>query len=129
MRLRVWDTFANSSERTISFNVVSGLSPKLYDVYATPNPARSEAKFYLRHNRPDASVTVTVSVYNLMGQLVWSTVQTGRSDMFTSFPITWNLTDMAGRRVERGIYVYRAGISTDGVQETTESHKIAVTAE
>lgn len=129
LRLRVWDTFANSSERTISFNVVSGLSPKLYDVYATPNPARSEAKFYLKHNRPDASVTVTVSVYNLMGQLVWSTVQTGRSDMFTSFPIMWNLTDMAGRRVERGIYVYRAGISTDGVQETTESHKIAVTAE
>lgn len=129
LRLRVWDTFANSSERTISFNVVNGLAPKLYEVTAMPNPASTEANFYLQHNRPDASITVTIYVYNLMGQLVWNTTESGRSNMFTSFPITWNLTDLAGRRVPRGIYVYRASISTDGVQETTESRKIAVTAE
>ena len=64
-----------------------------------------------------------------MGQLVWSTTESGRSDMFNSFPITWDLTDLSGRRLQRGIYLYRAGISTDGVQETTESHKIAITAE
>lgn len=129
LRLKVWDTFANSSEQTITFNVINGLAPELYEVYATPSPARTEANFYLKHNRPEASIVVTVYVYNLMGQLVWSTTESGRSDMFTSFPITWNLTDMAGRRVPRGIYVYRAGISTDGVQETTASRKIAVTAE
>ena len=129
LRLKVWDTFANSSERTVTFNVINGLAPELYEVYATPNPASTEANFYLRHNRPDASIVVTVYVYNLMGQLVWSATESGRSDMFTSFPITWDLTDMAGRRVPRGIYVYRAGISTDGVHETTDSHKIAVAAE
>ena len=129
LRLKVWDTFANSSERTITFNVINGLAPKLYAVYAYPNPARSEANFYLRHNRPDAYITVTIYVYNLMGQLVWSTTESGRSDMFNSFPITWDLTDLSGRRLQRGIYLYRAGISTDGVQETTESHKIAITAE
>ncbi len=129
LRLRVWDVFANSSERTISFNVVNGLAPNLYEVYATPNPASTEANFYLKHNRPDASITVTIYVYNLMGQLVWSAEETGRSDMFTSFPVTWDLTDFSGRRVQRGVYVYRAGISTDGVQTTTASRKIAITAE
>ena len=128
LRLRVWDTEANSSERIISFNVVNGLAPKLYEVTAIPNPASVEANFYLRHNRPDATVTVTIYVYNLMGQLVWSATETGRSEMFESFPVTWDLTDLAGRRVPRGVYVYRAGISTNGVQETTESCKIAVTA-
>ena len=108
--------------------MVNGLAPKLYEVLATPNPASTEARFLLRHNRPDASITVTVYVYNLMGQLVWSETASGRSDMFESFPIVWDLTDMAGRRVPRGVYVYRAGISTDGVHETTESRKIAVTA-
>lgn len=128
LRLRVWDTAANSSERTISFNVVNGLSPKLYEVMASPNPASTEARFYLRHNRPETTITVTIYVYNLMGQLVWSATETGRSNMLESFPVAWDLTDLAGRRVPRGVYVYRAGISTNGVQETTESRKIAVTA-
>ncbi len=129
LRLKVWDTFNNSSEQTIQFNVITGLQPDLYEVYAVGNPATTEAKFYMKHNRPDALITLTLNVYDLMGRLVWSTKESGKSDMFTSFPITWDLTDMAGRRVPRGIYIYKAGISTDGVQETTKAKKIAVTAE
>ena len=129
LRLKVWDSFCNSSERTIAFNVVNGLRPELYDVYTTANPAKTEASFYITHNRPDATVTVRLGVYNLMGQEVWTTTETGKSDMFRTFPITWDLTDMAGRRVPRGIYIYRASISTDGVQESTKSKKLAVAAE
>jgi hypothetical protein len=129
LRLKVWDTYGNSSEKTINFNVITGLKPELYDVYTTSNPASVEANFYLKHNRPDATITVTLSVYDLMGREIWSTTETGKSDMYTSFPITWNLTDYAGRRVSRGIYVYRAAISTDGVQESTKAKKLAVTGE
>ena len=128
LKFKVWDTFNNSSEQSIDFNVVTGLKPEMYDVYAIGNPATTDAKFLIKHNRPDALVTVSVYVYDLMGRLVWSAQESGRSDMFTSFPITWDLTDMAGRRVPRGIYVYKAGISTDGVTETTKAKKIAVAA-
>ena len=129
LRLKVWDTFNNSSEKTVSFNVINGLKPEMYDVYAIGNPASVDAKFYIKHNRPDALINVTLYVYDMMGRLVWSAQESGKSDMFTSFPITWDLTDMAGRRVPRGIYVYKAGISTDGVQETTKAKRIAVTAQ
>ena len=118
----------NSSDTTLYFNVVEGLAPELYDVYAA-SPARTQADFYLRHNRPDAMITVTIEVFNLMGREVWSTTQTGKSDMFLSFPVTWDLGDNAGRRVSRGIYLYRASISTDGVQYSTKCKKIAVAAE
>ena len=128
LRLKVWDTFANSSSSDITFSVATGLTPRLFDVYSTSNPATTEANFYIRHDRPDATVTVRLSVYDLMGHEVWTTTQTGKSDMFRSFPITWDLTDMAGRRVQRGIYLYRAYISTDGKQEASKSRKIAVTA-
>ncbi len=128
LRLKVWDTSNNSSEITLEFNVVTGLQPEMYEVYTTSNPASVEANFYIKHNRPDALITVTLGVYDLSGREVWSTSETGKSDMFTSFPIVWNLNDNAGRRVSRGIYVYRAGISTDGIQETTKSKKIAVGA-
>ena len=129
LRLKVWDVYNNSSQRTITFNVVNGLKPEIADVYALGNPASVETKFYVKHNRPDAMVTVTIEVFDLMGRRVWNTVQTGRSDSYTTVPITWTLQDNGGRRVQRGIYIYRAIISTDGIHEATKSKKLAVTGE
>ncbi len=129
LRLRVWDVYNNVSDKTITFNVVNGLAPEIADVYCAANPASVETSFYVKHNRPDAVVSVTIEVYDLMGRMVWSTTQAGRSDMYTSTPVTWDLTDSGGRRVPRGIYVYRATISTDGVKEATRSKKLAVAGE
>ena len=80
LRLRVWDVYNNMSEKTISFNVVNGLAPEIADVYCSANPAIGETSFYVKHNRPDAVVGVTIEVYDLMGRLVWNTTQSGRSD-------------------------------------------------
>lgn len=129
LRLRVWDVYNNVSDKTITFNVVNGLAPEIADVYCTGNPASVETSFYVKHNRPDAVVSVTIEVFDLMGRRVWSTTQAGRSDMYTSTPVTWDLTDVSGRRVPRGIYVYRATITTDGVKEATKARKLAVTGE
>lgn len=129
LRLRVWDVYNNVSEKTISFNVVNGLAPEITDVYAAANPASVETNFYVKHNRPDAIMSITIEVYDLMGRLVWNTTQSGRSDMYTSAPITWDLIDNGGRRVPRGIYVYRATISTDGIKEATKAKKLAVTGQ
>ena len=129
LRLRVWDVYNNVSDKTISFNVVKGLAPEIADVYCAANPASVETSFYVKHNRPDAVVTVTIEVYDLLGRRVWSTTQSGRSDMYTSTPVTWDLTDAGGRRVPRGIYVYRATISTDGIKEATKAKKLAVAGE
>lgn len=129
LRLKAWDVFNNSSEKTIKFNVVRGLKPEVYDVYTTANPAITDAIFYLKHNRPDALMTVSLQIFDLMGREVWSSTQTGKSDMYTSFPITWDLRDMNGSRVQRGIYVYRASVTTDGEKFTTKSKKLAVAGE
>ena len=129
LRLRVWDVYNNISERTVSFNVVKGLKPDIYEVYSTNNPARYETTFFVKHNRPDAVLTMGIEVYDLMGRLVWRTRQNGVSDSYTSFPVTWDLRDLGGRRVPRGIYVYRAILSSDGIQEATKSKKLAVTSE
>ena len=129
LRLRVWDVYNNVGEKTITFNVVNGLAPEIADVYCAANPASVETSFYVKHNRPDAVVAVTIEVFDLMGRRVWSASQSGRSDMYVTTPVTWDLTDVSGRRVPRGIYVYRATITTDGVKEATKAKKLAVTGE
>ena len=128
LRLRVWDVYNNVSEKTISFNVVNGLAPEIADIYSLLDGSAGETSFYVKHNRPDAVVTVTIEVYDLMGRPVWRTTQSGRSDMFTSTPVVWNLVDIGGRRVPRGIYVYRSTITTDGIQVATKAKKLAIPA-
>ncbi|MBQ4292902.1 MAG: type IX secretion system sortase PorU [Muribaculaceae bacterium] len=128
LEIKVWDTSGNSTTASIEFYVVEGLTPQISEVYATPNPASSTANFYITHNRPESVLNVTISVYDLAGRLVWSTTTTTPSDSFRTAPITWDLSDNAGRRVDRGIYVYRAEISTDGQKYATASRKLAVTS-
>ena len=128
LKLKVWDVFNNSSEKTISFNVMSGLKADIDEIKAFPNPAATTTTFIVTHNRPEAAVTITIEVFNLMGQRMWSTTQSGRSSMFSSFPITWDLSDYSGSRLPRGIYLYRATITTDGHQESTKTKKLAITA-
>jgi hypothetical protein len=72
-------------------------------------------------------LTVTISIYDMLGRQVWSESHTGRSDMFTT--VTWNLTDGSGCRVGRGIYLYRATITADGVSSSSKVQKLAVAAE
>lgn len=128
LRLRVWDTANNMSEETIEFKVVKGQAPTITELFADANPAIDHANFYVRHNRPDAVIQVDLNVYDLLGRTVWSASRSGRSDMFLSSPIEWDLTNNAGHRVQRGIYIYRATITSDGTSHTSASRKIAVTA-
>lgn len=129
LTLRIWDTSGNSAERTIEFYVENDKAPVIYDVYTDTNPASTVANFYISHDRPDAMATVLVTVYNLLGKAIWSGSAQGPSDMFESVPVSWNLCDSSGRRVGRGIYVYRATIKADGDTFESASRKIAVTAE
>ncbi len=126
LTLRVYDTSGNYAEATISFTVDPSALPEIYEVYTDVNPASVEANFYISHNRPDELLTVTMSVYNLMGSLVWSKTVTDRN-MFTSAPITWNLHDLGGHRVVRGIYIYKAEISANGQRRLSKGRRIAVT--
>ena len=130
LTLKVWDTAGNSADQTISFNVSAKAAPHIYDIWTDSSPASVQANFYLRHDRPDQMLTVTVTVYNMLGQPLWSDTTTGISDMYTSTPVVWNLTDGAGRRVPRGIYLYRAVIvGEDGQEQATASQRLAVTAQ
>lgn len=128
LEFRVWDTSDNFATASVDFFVQPGLAPKILDVRCWPSPASTEANFYITHNRPDAPMTVTVAVYDLAGREIWRQSQTGRSDMFLSAPLTWNLTDSGGNRVARGIYVYRAEVTTDGQHYASEGRRLAVTA-
>ncbi len=127
LKLRVFDTSGNATSQTIEFFVDDSCPPKIFDVYTDTNPASEYANFYIKHDRPDNIVEVGITVYDLLGHPIWTSTGRGMSDMDISSPVTWNLCDMAGHRVNRGIYLYRASITTDNAHYETASRRIAVT--
>ena len=129
MRLRVFDTSGNAATADLDCFVDDNLRPQIFAVYSDANPATTAANFYVRHDRPENIVEVTVTVFDLLGHALWTGSSKGMSDMNTSAPVTWDLTDSAGRRVNRGIYIYRASISTDNANYETASRRIAVAAQ
>lgn len=129
--LKVWDVNGNSSSSEIEFFVDPTVAPKIFEVYSDANPATVEANFYVKHNRPDAMLTVTIDIYDLSGRRMWTKTVRGRADMFVSAPVNWNLTDSAGGKVSRGIYLYRTTVTTEATgdeagQSSTLSRRIAV---
>lgn len=129
LTFKVWDTENNSSTSTISFVVKKGLKPDIFNLFVDKNPARETTCFYLNHNRPNSIVSIRIGVYDFSGTEVWAHQEEGLSDMYRSFPVNWDLTDKGGRRLSPGIYIYRAYISTDGVQEATKSEKLIILAQ
>lgn len=129
LTLRVWDVDANFADASIDCEVRPGLAPEIYEVYTDAMPARSEARFYVRHNRPDQIMKVTVSVYDLMGRHVWSGETEARSDLTTTSPLVWDLRNPGGQRVPRGIYLYRAELSEGTSETASKTKKLAVANE
>ncbi len=127
LTLRVWDIDGNFADASLQCNVRTDLKPEIYEVYTTDSPAREQARFYVRHNRPDQIVNVNVAVYDLMGRPVWSGQTESRSDMETSSPLVWDLRNEGGQRVPRGIYIYRVEL-TDGATPASKTKKLAVAA-
>lgn len=127
LTFKVWDTDGNSASKTLSFFVEPGAAPQLFDIFTDANPAVDHANFYMSHNRPDAEATVTLEIFSIAGRRVWTSTQTDRSDKFLSAPIRWNLCDMGGQRVVRGIYIYRATLKIGDHEMHSVAKRIAVT--
>ena len=76
-------------------------------------------------------LTVNIDIYTIGGRHVWSSSSKGRADMYETTPVHWDLTERGGAKVGRGIYVYRATVTTEGTADTpavssTASRRIAV---
>lgn len=123
----VSDIAGNRTESSIDFMVENGYKPHVFDIYTDSSPATDKANFYIVHDRPDVTIEAVIEIFDISGRFIWSASRRGRSDRFTSVPVTWNLTDTGGRRVDRGIYIYRCTIITaDGIRSDSRAKKIAV---
>lgn len=125
LTFRAWDVLNNMSETSLDFVVDSSLKPHILQLSATQNPARTSTNFVVCYDRPGALCTITIDVYNFMGQRVWTTTEVGSQDGGI-YHIPWNLCTPSGGRLGSGIYLYRCTLQSGHSKNVTKTQKIVI---
>ena len=112
LTVKAWDNFNNSSERTISFNVVTDGKLMLRNLRNYPNPFSGETNISLEHNRPDNLLDVMINIYSVDGRIIKIIRTKVTPNGYTLPAVVWNGTDDGGRKVGRGLYPYTVTILT-----------------
>lgn len=129
LTLEAWDNLNNSTRSTISFRVSAQADPYILSLGTDCNPATSGVNFSVGVDRPETDIECNLQVMDLNGRVLWEFNSDGTSGRDATISAYWNLCDKNGRRVPRGIYLYRARVRTaDGVW-STRTNKLAVTAQ
>ncbi|MDE6636736.1 MAG: type IX secretion system sortase PorU, partial [Muribaculaceae bacterium] len=128
LTLTVWDNANNSTSATLNFKVGLNLRPDVTEIstYYDRNSDRLNLK--VSTDRPLCTLTCRLECYDLGGQLKWQTQRKVYSGNDSSFNYSWDLKDINGNRLKRGIYLLRTVIESEDGLSSSESKKIAIPA-
>lgn len=125
LMLRAWDVLNNSSTSELSFVVDPKLTPDLVNIVCVRNPANTNTRFLITHDRIGSQIDVALEIYDTSGRILWRRTESGMPTDQT-YTIDWDLT-VNGRRLHSGVYLYRVLISSNGSSEATAAQKLIVT--
>ena len=125
LKFRAWDILNNSSTVELSFNVVKGLTPTLFSVGVSTNPASSTTTFIINHDRTGSDMDIEIDVFDTSGRILWRHEETGVSTS-SAYTIEWDLTTETGYPLQTGVYLYRVYISSDGSDKASKTKKLIV---
>lgn len=106
LKIKAWDTYNNSREVTLTFEVNTTASTSLKNVYCYPNPVSQTTTFSFEHEREGDNFLVSLRIYDSLGHLIKE--QSSYLYQVTSpcQEIILDLTEDSSTFV-RGIYFYR----------------------
>ncbi len=126
--LIVWDNANNSSTARIEFSIDVAAAPGIADISTDVNPARTSVVFNVTTDRALEALECVIEVFDLSGALVWSNSSSNTTGTDASIKFGWDLKDKSGKRVNRGIYLYRATVTSSNGASSSKTRKLAVTA-
>ena len=123
IKIKAWDTYNNSSETTLNFEVVSDGLLQLENVLNYPNPFVNYTEFWFNHNKPNESLEVQVQVFTVSGKLVKTIHQNVISTGNLSRSISWDGLDDFGNKIGKGVYVYKLRVTATNSNLVAEKYE------
>ena len=122
---RAWDMMNNATTKTIDFEVIKGLRPRILDISTTHSPAHEYTTFLITHDRPETEVTINIEVFDFSGRILWNhSKKTSTPD--NSYSADWNLCTASGSPLSTGIYLYRATVISASGTSTSRIRKLTI---
>ena len=125
LKFRAWDILNNSSTAELSFNVVKGLVPNIFDVSCTQNPASTATTFIISHDYVGNKLDVCIDIFDISGRHLWTYTDNGVTSA-GSYTKDWDLTIDGGERLRTGVYLYRVRIGSDGGNMVSKAKKLVI---
>ncbi len=123
MKIKVWDTYNNFSEREVEFVVSSDSEIIFYEVYNYPNPMTTNTNFVIRHDRDGEELTIDFDIISLNGSHIMQKQYRYSDPGEVIDDITWDGKDINGYPIENGIYIYRFKVTSSLDGATNEIHR------
>ncbi|WP_400194208.1 type IX secretion system sortase PorU [Hymenobacter sp. B81] len=126
LKVKAWDTYNNSSERTVEFIVAKTDKLALDHVLNYPNPFANRTTFHFDHNRAGSPLDVQVQIFTVSGKLVRT--------LNASLPVSeshvkdveWDGRDEFRDQLARGVYVYRVSVRTADGSQASKFEKLVL---
>ncbi len=126
LTIKAWDNFNNSSEKTISFKVMTGNKFIISKLINYPNPFFFTTNITLEHNRPDEQLEVRIDIFSIDGRLIRSLERYIEPTGFTLPPVDWDGNDQGGRKSGKGLYLYTVTLITSKGETARTSGRMII---
>ena len=70
LTLKAWDVFNNSSEATVTFQVIPKHNLTINTVIPYPNPMTTSTTFFIQHNQACCDNKIIIEIYDLLGKKI-----------------------------------------------------------
>lgn len=118
VRVKAWDTYNNSGEGTVTFEVKNQEKGFISELYNYPNPFTDVTHFVFQHNLEGQKVNAHLEVFSAGGAKVWERM-VDMEALENRSEIIWNGQDKDNKPLAKGVYFYRLRLSTpEGVSAT-----------
>jgi len=117
--LKAWDNANNSSQKSVSFEIVPEDELIIKEVLNYPNPMQNSTHFTFKLNK-DADIDI--KIYTASGNLICTLSSISGISGFNMIP--WNGRDEMGDPVANGVYLYKVIARSYGSGSTVKKEKI-----
>ncbi|GMQ24924.1 type IX secretion system sortase PorU [Algoriphagus sp. oki45] len=113
IRVRAWDNLGNGSESQIEIQVEGSQELRILSYQVFPNPASEVANFELSHNRPGQNLLLTLEVYNLLGQILFSKSYRLVRAEENIRDLSWFFFQSQTKYPAKGTYIYKLTLQSE----------------
>lgn len=106
LKLKVWDTYNNSSETPLQFSVIISKENILKNVFCYPNPTNQITHFSFEHERVGDDLAISIEIYDSYGRTVKRINENAYKINSPYDQILWNISEDSNP-IATGNYFYR----------------------